>query len=48
MEPNKFSTNHIENDVLTLSSENSSSEDYFDTKLQDKFNKSDQTFEQPK
>ena len=47
MEPNKFISEHIENLVLTLNSEYSSSEDSFDAKLQEKFDKSDQIFGQP-
>ena len=47
MEPNKFSSEHIENGVLNITSETPSSEDFLETKLQDKFNKSDQNFEQP-
>ena len=47
MEPSKFSSEHIENEVLTLTSETSSSEYCFETKLQAKFDKSDQNFEQP-
>ena len=47
METNKFSSEHIENEVLTLTSKTSSSEDCFETKLQSKFDKSDQIFEQP-
>ena len=33
--------------MLTLTSETSSSEDFFETKIQAKFDKSDQIFEQP-
>ena len=47
MEPNKLSSEHIENEVLTLTSKTLSSEDCLETKLQAKFNKSDQIFEQP-
>ena len=47
MEPNKFSSEHIENEAFTLTSEISYSEDFFETKLQAKFDKSDQIFEQP-
>ena len=47
MEPNKFSQELIENEVLTLTSETSSPEDCFETKLQDKFDTSDQNFEPP-
>ena len=41
MEPNKFSSEHIENEVLTLTSETSYPEDRFDTTLQAKFDKYD-------
>ena len=47
MEPNKLSSEHIENEVLTLTSKTLSSEDCLETKLQAKFNKSDPIFEQP-
>ena len=47
MEPNKLSSEHIKNEVLTLTSETLSSEDYFETKLQAKFYISDHIFEQP-
>ena len=46
MEPNNFSSEHIKNEVLTLTSQHSSSKDRFETKLQAKFDKSDQIFEQ--
>ena len=46
MEPNKFSPEHIKNEFLTLTSETSSYEYFFESKLQDKFDKFDQTFEQ--
>ena len=46
MEQKKLSPEHIENEVLTITYETSSSEDYFETKLQYKFDKSDQIFEQ--
>ena len=46
MEPNTFSLERIKNEVLTLTYETSSSEDYYETKLQAKFDKSDQIFEQ--
>ena len=39
--PNKFSSEHIENKMVTLTSETLSSEDCFKTKLQAKFDKSD-------
>ena len=47
MSPNKFSSEHIENKMVTITSETLSSEDCFETKLQAKFNKSDQIFEEP-
>ena len=46
MDQQKLSPEHIEKEVLTLTPENLSSEDCFETKLQDKFDKSDQIFEQ--
>ena len=46
MEPNKFSSEHIENEVQTITSETSSSEHRFETKIQAKFDKSNQTYEQ--
>ena len=45
-ETNKFSSKLIVNEVVTITSETPSSEDHFETKLQAKFDKSDQTFEQ--
>ena len=47
MEPNKFSSEHIKNEVLTITSDISYYEDFFSTKLQAKFDKYDQIFEQP-
>ena len=47
MEPNKFSSEHTKNELLTLTSETSSSDDFFETKLQTNLDKSDQIFEQP-
>ena len=47
MEPNNFSSEHIENECLTITTKTSSSEDCFETKLQAKFDKSDQMFEEP-
>ena len=41
IQPNKLSSEHIKNDVLTLTYETSYSEDYFETKLQEKFDKFD-------
>ena len=46
MEPKTFSSEHIQNRVLTLNSETSSSEHLYVTKLQAKFDESDQIFEQ--
>ena len=46
MDPKQFSSEHIKNKALTTISETSSSEDCFGTKLQSKFDKSDQNFEQ--
>ena len=42
----KFLIRKIEKEVLTITSENSSYEDRFETKLQAKFDKYDQSFEQ--
>ena len=47
MYPNKLSSEQIKNRMFTLNSETLSSEDYFETKFQTKFDKSDQIFEQP-
>ena len=47
MESNKFSSEYIEKWMITLTSKTLSSEDWFETKLQAKFDKSDQIFEQP-
>ena len=47
MEPNKLSSEPTKNEVLTLTAESSSFEDFFETKLQAKFHKSDQILEQP-
>ena len=47
MEPNKFSSEHIKNESLTLTSETSSYEDCIEKKVQAKYDKSDQNFEQP-
>ena len=41
MEPKQFSSGHILNEVLTITSETSSSEDCFETKLQAKFDNFD-------
>ena len=45
MESNMFSSDHIENVVLTPTSETTSSEYHFETKLQAKLSPSDQSFE---
>ena len=42
MEPKKFSSEHIENKMVTLTSEKLSCEDCFETKLPARFDKSDQ------
>ena len=47
MDPNKFSSEHIGNKMVTITSETLSYEDCFDTKLQARFDKSDQKFKQP-
>ena len=47
MDTNKFSSEHIENKMVTITSETLSLEDCFETKIHAKFNKSDQSFEQP-
>ena len=47
MAPNKFSAENIENECLTITSETSSSEYRFETKLQAKIDKYYQMFEQP-
>ena len=46
MEPKTFSSEHNENEVLTLTSETSSSKHRYMTKLQAKFDEYDQIFEQ--
>ena len=46
MDPNKFSSEHIENEMVTITSETLSSEEWFETKLQSKFDKSDKCFEE--
>ena len=46
MDTNKFSSEHIENNMVTFTSETSSSGDCFETKFQAKFDKYDQVFEQ--
>ena len=47
MDTKQFSSEHIKNKMVVLTYETSSSEDWFETKLQAKFNKYDQIFEQP-
>ena len=46
IQPNKFSAENIKNVVLTITYEASFSKYFFETKLQAKFNKTDQIFEQ--
>ena len=46
MDPNKFSSEHIENEMVTTTSETLSSEECFETKPQSKFDKSDKCFEE--
>ena len=46
MELNKFSSEHNTNSLLTLTYENSSSEDFFETKIQANFDKTYQILEQ--
>ena len=45
MDPIKFSSGHIENRFVTITSEILSFEDLFENKIQTKFDKFDQTFE---
>ena len=47
MEPNKFSLEHIENELVTITTETLSSEGFFETKIQAEFDKYDQIFDQP-
>ena len=47
MDPNNLSSENIENKMVTITSENLSSQDCFETKPQAKFDKFDQIFEQP-
>ena len=42
MDPNKFSSEYIENKMVTLTSGTLSSKDFFETNLQVKFDKYDQ------
>ena len=46
MDTNKLSSEHIEDKMFTLISENLFSKNWFETKLQAKFDKSGQIFEQ--
>ena len=46
IEPNKFSSEHIKNEVLTITYDNSYSEYNFENKIQAKFDKSNKMFEQ--
>ena len=46
MDQSKFSSEHIKNKMVTITSKTLSSEDCFETKLQANFDKSDQNFEQ--
>ena len=47
MHPKKLSSEYIENKMVPITSETLSSEDCFETKLQDKFDKSNKCFEPP-
>ena len=46
MNPQNLSSQHIENKMFTITSENLSNEDCFDTKLQAKVDKYDNFFKQ--
>ena len=46
MDPNKLSSEHIENKIVTLTPETLSFEECFESKLQAKFDISDQILEQ--
>ena len=46
MEQIQSSSEHIENDALTITYENLPSEDWYETKVQSNFDKPDQSFEQ--
>ena len=48
MDLDKFSSDHIKNKMVTLTSETIYSEYCFETKLQAKFDESDWLFDQPK
>ena len=43
----KFSSGHIQNEILTINSEHPSSADHFERKFQDKISSSNQSSEQP-
>ena len=45
-DPNKFSSEHIKNRMFTLAYEFLYSEDWFETKIHAKFDKSNEHFEQ--
>ena len=47
MDQNNFPSEHIENKMVTITSDTLSSEYCFETKLKAKFDKSDKIFEQP-
>ena len=47
MEPNKFSSEHFTNEVLTFTSEHPSSEDNFESKFQTNLSPTNQIYEQP-
>ena len=46
MEPSKFSLEHIEEELITLTSQTLSSEYWFETQIQSKFVKHEQFFDQ--
>ena len=46
LKPNKFSSEHIKNEVLMITSETESSGDCFEIKIQAKFDKCDQILKQ--
>ena len=47
MEPNKFSSEHIKNEAITLTSEYPYFDDCFERKFWDKLSPSNQVFEEP-
>ena len=47
MDTKTFSSENIKNKMVTITPDTISSEDCFETKLQSKFGRSDQIFEQP-